>query len=540
MSTAEETLKSQPVAKETSIPVLNRVLDFLSSVRFGVVQLCVLVVFAMIGMLIVQQNVNGFDTWYVGLTPAEKTVWGYLGFFDIYHSWYFLGLLLLLSLNIILASIDRFPSTWTAYIKEPKLTASRDWLLGRREHLVVESSKSEAETEAQIKRAFEEAGYKPRVTTATTTSYDRDEQGRKDFSKIITHTTTTIFGQRGAWNRLGAYIIHIFLLTLFLGHFVAFQTGFDADVRMVPGERTDEIQKIDFDLDKKLRYTVKLPFTIDCTDIQQRLIDENGGIDITNTLDWRTQVRITDPSYGVTMADIALNQPFMYRGYKFFQSQTIPVGNARTVTLELTPQNGGPVQNVQIQRLGSATLADGTKIDYTDFEADFAMGPNGEPDTRSADYNNPAAILNVTPPDGQAQRVFAFAQKLPEGAPVGAAKAGYKWHLAAFEKAPLAHILSIKYDPFNAHFIAWYIGGFGLVGSLMLVFFFSHKRIWASIEKKDDGTTEIVLAGEANRNHIGFQDKFNKIADRLRGEEGFSTSPPESEISSTHQAPPQA
>src|SRR6266404_3684880 len=106
MSTAEETLKARPTTG-TSAPVLNRVLDFVSSVRFGVVQLCTLVVFAMIGMLIVQQNVNGFDTWFVGLTPAEKMVWGYLGFFDIYHSWYFLLILLTLSLNIILASIDR-------------------------------------------------------------------------------------------------------------------------------------------------------------------------------------------------------------------------------------------------------------------------------------------------------------------------------------------------------------------------------------------------------------------------------------------------
>src|SRR5437868_12308823 len=128
MSTAEETLKGQPTAKATSIPVLNRGLDFLSSVRFGVVQLCILVVFAMIGMLIVQQNVAGFDTWYVGLMPSEKILFGYLGFFDIYHSWYFLGLLLVLSLNIILASIDRFPSTWKTYVAKPKLTATRDWL----------------------------------------------------------------------------------------------------------------------------------------------------------------------------------------------------------------------------------------------------------------------------------------------------------------------------------------------------------------------------------------------------------------------------
>ena len=113
-------------------------------------------------------------------------------------------------------------------------------------------------------------------------------------------------------------------------------------------------------------------------------------------------------------------------------------------------------------------------------------------------------------------RVFAFAQKLADNIPVGAPKAGYKWRLAEFEKSPLAHVLSIKYDPFDASIIAWYFGGFGLVGALMFVFFLSHKRVWAHIEKREDGTTEVVLAGEANRNQLPFEDKFKKIADELR------------------------
>ncbi|HEV7699491.1 MAG TPA: cytochrome c biogenesis protein ResB [Pyrinomonadaceae bacterium] len=516
MSTAEETLKGQSAAQGRSAPVLNRVLDFLSSVRVGVVQLCILVVFAMIGMLIVQQNVNGFDSWFIGLTPAEKTVFGYLGFFDIYHSWYFNLILLSLSLNIILASIDRFPSAWS-YIVEPKLTATRDWLLGRKEHKVIPSTADEKDIEAKITAAFKNVGLRVKSTPQVKTEYGIGADGRKDFANVVERRSTVIFGQSGSWNRLGAYVIHVFLLTLFLGHFVAFQTGFDADVRMIPGEKTDEIQLIQFNLDKKEKFSVKLPFTIDCTDIQQRLIDENGGIDVTNTLDWRTQIRVDDPAYGSTLADVSLNKPFTYRGYRFFQAQTIPVGNARIITLELTPQNGGAPINVEIQRNGSATLADGTKIDFKDFEPDFTFGENGQPDTRSAEYNNPAAILNVTPPGEQPIRVFAFAQKLPDSAPVGAPKAGYKWHLATFEKSPLAHILSIKYDPFNAHFIAWYIGGFGLVGTLMLVFFFSHKRVWASIEPREDGSSEVVIGGEANRNHLGFADKFKKIADEIRG-----------------------
>src|SRR5258708_5333996 len=126
MSAAEETLRAKEVFRPKSDPILNRLIDFLSSVRLGVFTLCVLVVLAMIGMLIMQQNVQGFDTYYPSLTPAEKLVFGYLGFFDIYHSWYFNALLLFLSLNLILASIDHFPPSWS-YVVAPKVTATKEW-----------------------------------------------------------------------------------------------------------------------------------------------------------------------------------------------------------------------------------------------------------------------------------------------------------------------------------------------------------------------------------------------------------------------------
>ena len=515
MSAAEETIESSRVATPKTVPLLNRILDFLSSVRFGVVQLCILVVLAMAGMLILQQNVEGFEAYYVSLTPAEKLVYGYLGLFDIYHSWYFNGLLLLLSLNIILASIDRFPSAW-AYIKKPKLTATRDWLLGQKLNEVVESSQPEAAALEKIKSVFRSNGFKPVVTQMTTKEYGVNERGERDFSVIKDRTSTVVFGESGRWNRLGAYVVHVALLTLFLGNFVFFTTSFDADVRMIPGDTTDKIQLIRYNLDKKEKFDVKLPFSIECTDIQQRLIDEQGSIDVTNTLDWRTQLKIDDPAYGVTVADASLNKPYMYRGYRFFQAQTIPIGHARTIKLELTPQNGGAPVSVDIPRNGSTQLADGTKVEFTDFEPDFTFGSNGQPDTRSGEYNNPVAVLNVTPPAGEKMRVFAFAQKLPDNAPVAAPKAGYRWHLAEFEKSPLAHVLSIKYDPYDASIIAWYFGGFGLVGALIFVFFFSHKRVWAQVVGKEDGSTEVVLAGDANRNNIAFGDKFNQMADAVR------------------------
>ncbi|HSK74184.1 MAG TPA: cytochrome c biogenesis protein ResB [Pyrinomonadaceae bacterium] len=521
MAVTEETIKRdiKEVSKSKTTPVINRILDFLSSVRFGVVLLCILVALSMLGMLIIQQNVQGFDAYYGSLTPAEKTVFGTLGFFDIYHSWYYNFLLLVLSLNLVLASIDHFPSSWS-YIVEPKLTATREWLLKQKPNEVF-SIRGENETEIaeKISRIFKANGLKTRISEGSHTFYVADETGKKDFSQVGKKSLLYVFGESGRINRLGAYIVHVFLLILFLGHFVALQTGFDADVPLVPGQTTNEIRLIQFNLDKQERYSVQLPFTVTCTDIQQKLIDPKGSVDITNTLDWRTQIKIDDPQYGATVADVSLNKPFSYRGYRFFQAQTIPTGNARNITLQLTPQKEGePQQTIQIQRNGATQLPDGTRVQYEEFLPDFVMN-GGKPDTRSADYNNPAAVLNVTKPNGEKERVFAFAAQLPDNAPIGAPKAGYKWRLADFEKSPLAHILSIKYDPFDAAFVAWYIGGIGLIFALGFVFFVSHKRVWALIEKKDENNFEVVLGGNTNRNHFGFEDKFKKIVGYLKSDE---------------------
>src|SRR5919199_6981420 len=134
MSAVEETKTEVRVPKASvaaeAPSVVTRALNLLSSVRLGVVLLVLLAAACMVGMLIVQQNVEGFDKYFADLTPAQKFLYGKLGFFDIYHVWYFNGLLLILSLNIVLASIDRFPSAWT-YVSRKKLDASAHWLRGQ-------------------------------------------------------------------------------------------------------------------------------------------------------------------------------------------------------------------------------------------------------------------------------------------------------------------------------------------------------------------------------------------------------------------------
>src|SRR5262249_21893188 len=279
-----EEAKSKGKQKPSGLSaVIDRFLNLLSSVPFGIVLLVLLIIACMIGMLIQQQELTTFRTYYAELTPAEKTVYGNLGFFDIYHATYFHLLLLLLSLNIILASIDHFPSAWS-FITRKKLTASSTFAMAQKfkEKVEIPQVGRQQLTERAI-AAVRRMSFRTRVTE----SDDR----------------TTIFADRGVWNRLGAYAVHIGLLTIFFGYFMT-SRGHTGSMQIRPNQSSDRMLKNEFNIDNATTERavsvrqLELPFTVECLDFQQKLINKGRGLDAGNTLDWLTTVRITDHETG--------------------------------------------------------------------------------------------------------------------------------------------------------------------------------------------------------------------------------------------------
>jgi cytochrome c biogenesis protein len=208
-----------------------------------------------------------------------------------------------------------------------------------------------------------------------------------------------------------------------------------------------------------------------------------------------------------------MNNPFDYRGYRFFQASFAPSGKARSVTVRLTPEQGGDPLDVTIPRDGSATLPDGTRVALSDFWADVSVGPEENVDTSS--YPNPAAVLTVTTLQGQAERAFAFPPEMAENAPIAKrAIGGYTYRLVSFEKAAMAHILSIQHDPGS---IIFYIGCALLGLTLVAVFFFSHQRVWAAITERADNGFDVTLGGNTNRNQLAFEERFTRLRNILGG-----------------------
>ena len=434
---------------------------------------------------------------FANLTPAQKFLYGKLGFFDIYHVWYFNGLLLILSLNIVLASIDRFPSAWT-YVSRKKLDAGAHWLRGQEQSASLRlDAATREDAVGRIKAAMRSVGLNTTVT----------EKNGKFY----------VFGERGVVNRLGAYAVHVALLTIFTGGFLTAQFGRVGQMPLEPGMTSDEMTETVFNVDQLSRAVYQMPFQVECTDIEQTLMRKDGTIMSDNTLDWYTRIRIKDPdASGPVDAVVHLNAPYDYRGYRFFQASFIANGKARSVKLRVTPQAGGAPEELNIQRNGKATLADGTLVELKDFSANFSVGGGGDEGGQEGTYDTPAATLAVTPPGGKATRAFAFTPEMAESAPFAKQPvAGYTWRLVDFEKAPKAHILSVQKDPGST---VVYVGFTLLALTLAHVFFSSHQRVWALIEEKGRDAYEVVLGGNTNRNQLGFGDRFKKLVAAAGGE----------------------
>lgn len=590
---ADATSKTEPTVKIKSRKdenILDKILRLLSSVRFGIVMLSLVLICCMIGMLIMQKDVDGFEKYYRELTPAQRMIWGYLGWFDIYHVWYFNLLLAITGLNIILASIDRFPTAW-AYVAKPKLTASPNFI--RAQNLTSEADVGERpkaladRIRSEWYEYFWTSTKRPIVYVVGTYTilaagvlWYVDATAPLWLTSLLVigavtvlgiwilkvfvsprfvrvseeNDRITIFAQRNVWNRLGAYVVHIALLTTFFGGFLTSRYGIGGMMQIIPGETTDTFMTSEMTLDGPRMGRAAVPFSVECTDLQQKLIRPEGGLEAQNTIDWLSYVKVHEGGQEIP-AVVHMNNPFDVKGdspprlrlgqggetqptslemlihktlggYRFFQSQFTPIGNARSIVLSFEPEGGGEARRITIPRNGTMEVDGIGKIEYVDFYPDFQMSQQG-PGTVSPDYNNPVAQLLITKPDGSRQGAFAPNARYAEQY-YGMQKEAvdketgqnvllvnnHRVILRDFEKVALGHTLTIQYDPGR---LPVYVGFTLLSIALCMVFFFSHQRVWAVIES-DGNKSKVYFGGNTNRNRAAFEPRFNTLVESVIGE----------------------
>ena len=446
---------------------MNSIWKFFSSVKLAITTLCILALTSIIGTIIPQGN--NFD-WYVnyfseggllGLSVSNDT--GYkialicdlLDIPDMYTSWWFLSLLTLLSINLIVCSIDRFPSV-LKQINADNLSFSVNKLLKM----------------GKCKEWQSIPGTIP--ATQDTLVNILKKNGWKSNVRQTDHTT--IFCQKSAWSRTGVYLVHLSILVIFLGALVGSLFGFKGSV-MIP--ETKQTSAIYSTTDSS---PIELGFVIRCDSFILDYYD--NGMPKT----YKSALTVLENDSIVIQKDIEVNNPLTYKGITFYQA-----------SYEAYQDFVLTIDNLSTQSTKKILTPFQEKQTWAEEAVSFGV-------INAESFNNHLARIKIWFSNNTDEPVTFWADP-DTTTTIKVGDTEYSIHV----KQMYATGLQVAKDPG-----VWlvYLGCFLMLLGLYVAFFMSHKRIWVTLIK-DGSTVKVTLYGTSNKNRIGFDTTFDKLADKI-------------------------
>src|SRR5579862_4331300 len=92
----------------------------LSSIKTGVILIILVVIFSAAGTVILQRPMTDADDMARAYSPAMLRFLDAVGLTDVFHARWFVALMILVSLSIIAASLERFPNAWRYFARPYK------------------------------------------------------------------------------------------------------------------------------------------------------------------------------------------------------------------------------------------------------------------------------------------------------------------------------------------------------------------------------------------------------------------------------------
>lgn len=451
------------ILKMADLDVLKNSWNFFKSVKLSVVLLLSIAATSVIGTLI-PQNQNP-ENYLKAFGEPLYRIFDVFDLFDMYHSWWFQLLIIGLTINIIVCSIDRLSATWKIiFVKIPPFNISRFKKLSDKEEFIDER------TPKQLQKTYE-------TIISKSFGYYRVEDVDKGFC---------IFAEKWRWTRLGVYAVHLSVLLLLVGALIGSFFGFDGYVNIPEGETVSSI---------RLRNTGQiqnLGFNIRCDDFNLSFYDSGAP------REFRSKLSILETGKPVLQKDIIVNDPLQYKGINFFQSSYGPLP-PKELTLSFKSLKTGKIysQNTTI----------GQEIELPEDMGKFVVKDyRNSVDFRGQNVGE-AFLGTLIPRDGSS--VFVL---LPARFPSFDAmrKGDAIFSIAGYNQRYYTG-LQVTSDPgvwvVYAGFIMMIIGCF-------ITFFMSHQRLCIEVAQKGE-KSEIMVAGTANKNKLGMKNKINKISQRL-------------------------
>ncbi|MBC8414026.1 cytochrome c biogenesis protein ResB [bacterium] len=467
------------MGKEDKTDIFDSLWKFLASVKLAIFTLIALASSSIVGTIVEQQaepatniallaKLFGDET-----APSVYNIFAAMGFMDMYHSWWFSGLLGIFCINLIVCSIDRLPKTWR-FIKKPLRPMAEKVLktLPIRKEIQLDTTLNKAKDEF--------------ANILGDLRYRVHEASEDDSIQLYT--------QKGKYGRIGVYVVHLCIILIFLGAIIGIRFGFKGYVSLPEGSMSSYAYT---NGDEK----IPLGFEIKCNWYETSYYPDSD-----TPKEFQSELVIYENGKEILTKVIEVNDPLQYKGITFYQSSYGMVPNAvGQFVLSVTPEGGR--EELLNLNFGDSFEIPGTDIQVTITDYSPALARDrysGKLQTYSENMANPAVALKFA--QGDKSYTGWVLKRIPE---TGMLPGGHVIKFIDYWGVEYTG-LQVAKDPG-----VWliYLASIVMTAGLYICFFLSHKKIWINISGSK-GNVTILLGGTTNRNSIGFEKEIEKIFTR--------------------------
>ncbi|MDD2583088.1 MAG: cytochrome c biogenesis protein ResB [Desulfuromonadaceae bacterium] len=442
---------------------ITKVWDFFCSLKLTLFLLISLALTSIIGTILPQ---GALQPEYVAQISSTKLqIYTKLGFFDMYHSWWFIALLYVFSLNLVSCSIKRLPHVFK-FISEPTLVLGE----GLRNSF---SLKKELSFSGPIEKGRERLA---------------EFIGKEFSAPVITEHNGEyhLFAQKTAWCRLGVYVVHFSILVIFVGAIIGSLAGYKGFVAIVEGTSVNSFEN-------RNGQQMPLGFEVLCEKFNAEFYANGAPKEFRSIL---TILENGKPVPGYSQVKVIVNKPLTYKGITFYQSSYGQATEGSEHYFTVTSRNGGAPEKITVREGVPVTLKDGTVFKLLEATQDVRQFAPG--------FSGPAARIEVTRKGGAPQIFIAF-KDFPE---VNARRGDVLTFGYDGSSAKQYTGLQVAKDP--GVWVVW-LGCTLMVLGLCIAFFMSHKRIWVIVSKG-----HARMYGNASKNQAAFQMQFEGLSEKFQ------------------------
>jgi cytochrome c biogenesis protein len=424
---------------------ITRAVDFLASVKLSFFIFIILAVASVAGTVIPQKQAAQLYMQAYGQGTGNLILG--LGLDDTYHTSWFIFLMAMLAVNLVICSLKRLPTAIKIMTRDPQ----KD--LGRFPNPEQDEQVSGSRDEV-IKRAREILGARLGEPLS------RDDEGGH-----------ILYAQKGAWSRMGVYVVHLSVLIIFVGAIISNIWGLNGTMEINQGDTVSQIV-LDNRQSHPLGFGVRLE---KYTEIYYEKFKNMPS-------EFRSDLVFVQNNQDVAKAAVKVNHPFDFGGYTFYQSHR----GQRPSQMKLRMTRDGKSLEVELAFRRWSPLPGGGRAGVMEYREMINMGQR---------YQGPFARILLEDAQGHQHQITAFAPgfKVPKN--MAPAHVDTNFEILA-AKTVWYTGLQVKKDPG----VWWVWIGCGLmVLGFIITFYCSHRKIWIRITPEDQ-SCRVEIAGSANKN----------------------------------------